>query len=283
MGFEQFFNRDCRRAAIFMSGSGDNAKKLLETRSGAWTAEVIVTDYPERSNAKKLAESFKIPLVTVPIRQFYADHGLKSISLATEQGRAIRNLWTAEIRQKLAPFRIEFGLLAGFVSLCNITSDFPCLNVHPGDLTFELDGRRHLTGLHSIPIERALLAGLPYLRSSVIATMPYHSEKDIDAGPVLGVSLPVPIETAGVSVEELRRIAALRPARKPAGGWDDLLSELASSHQQRLKIAGDLQIYPPIADDFANGKFKIRGATLYYDGCPVKTVEYGTGNVNLIL
>ncbi len=282
MKFELFFNRTCRRAAIFMSGSGDNAKRLLETRSGAWTAEAIVTDYPDRSNAKTIAEHFNIPLITVPIRQFYADHGLKSTSLATEQGREVRNLWTAEIRQRLTPFSIEFGLLAGFVSLCNISSDFPCLNVHPGDLTFELNGQRHLTGLHSIPIERALLAGLPYLRSSVIATMPYHSAKDIDAGPVLGVSLPIPVNTDGISVEELRSIVALRPARKPASGWGDVLSELADAHQQRLKLEGDLQIYPRIADDFANGKFKMHNKTLYYDGYPVKTVEYASEGVNLI-
>ncbi|MDD2402982.1 MAG: hypothetical protein PHV75_07750 [Victivallaceae bacterium] len=282
MGFEEFFNRGGKRAAIFMSGSGDNARKLLETRSGAWKAEALVTDYPENSKAADIAEQFKIPLVSVPIRNFYATHGLKSISLATAEGRGVRDLWTAEIRNKLMPFQIDLGILAGFVSLCNIASDFPCLNIHPGDLTYEVDGRRYLTGLHTIPVERALLAGLPYLRSSVIAIMPYYSEADIDAGPILGVSSPVPVDNGGLSLKELRSIAEKRPTRKPVGGWGDILEKLALKHQSRLKFEGDLKVYSRVVDDYANGRFKIHNGRLYYEGSPVKTVEYSPDGTVLI-
>lgn len=96
------------------------------------------------------------------------------------------------LRELVLPWKIDFGVLAGFVPLCNITADLPCLNVHPGDLTVETDGRRILAGLHFKPVETAILAGHPALRSSVILAQPFEGsgEAEMDSGPVLGVSRP---------------------------------------------------------------------------------------------
>lgn len=278
MDFEIFFNHHGSRAAIFMSGGGSNAEALLATRSG-WNAAALVTDYPETSRARELSARFGIPLVEEDIRAFYAAHGLNSITLSTARGREVRDLWTDSIRRKLAPFGVDFGILAGFVSLTNITSDFPCLNIHPGDLTHEVNGRRDLVGLHTVPVEKAILQGLPFLRSSVIVAMPFKSEADIDSGPILGISEPVPVELGGATLEELRAIAAARPRRKPAGGWGDRLESLARAHQERLKTQGDLVIYPRVVEDFAAGHFRFRGGRLYYKSQPVRTVEYPTKGV----
>ncbi len=281
MDFDKFFNDHGTNAAIFLSGSGSNAEALLNTRHG-WNAAVLVTDYPETSRAREIAAQFGIPLIEADIREFYKAHGLETIALNTERGREVRNLWTDSIRRKLAPYKVDFGILAGFVSLTNITSSFPCLNVHPGDLTYEVDGRRELVGLHTIPVEKAILFGLPYLRSSVIVAMPFNSEADIDSGPILGVSEPVPVELGGVTLDELKRVAAARPPKKPRGGWGDLLEKVAQAHQERLKFQGDLVIYPRVVEDFAAGNFSIAEGQLYYKSQPVQTVEYSSKGVKLI-
>ena len=252
------------RAAIFLSGSGSNAEKVLESRK-SWTAAVLVTDAPEKSRAAEIASRFELPLVEFSIREFYREHGEKRVSLATETGRHIRELWTAELRKKIAPYNIDFGILAGFVPLSNITGDFPCLNVHPGDLTVECDGCRIFAGLHAVPTEQAIIRGFKSIRSSVIVAQPYTGKGgEMDSGPVLGISPEMELNLQGSAVEELVEIYNNRPARKPAGGWKDALSKIASANQERLKEKGDWVVFPQVVNDFASGKFAVEQGKLYF-------------------
>ncbi|MFA5206219.1 MAG: hypothetical protein WC708_17620, partial [Lentisphaeria bacterium] len=133
------------RAAIFLSGGGSNAERLLAGLAAApadtpWTAAALVTDAPETSRARELGARFNVPVVAEDIRAFYRAHGETRVSLATPKGRELRTAWTGRLRAALQPLAPDFGVLAGFVPLCNITGDFPCLNVHPGDLTYLKDG-----------------------------------------------------------------------------------------------------------------------------------------------
>jgi hypothetical protein len=142
--------------------------------------------------------------------------------------------------------------------LTNMAEDFPCLNVHPGDLTYLRDGKRHLVGLHTVPIERAILAGLTALRSSVIVATPFHGDgSDMDSGPILGMSPPVPVDLQGTSVEALRTIAAERPAARPPGGYGDLLERIAAHNQRLLKEGGDWIVFPPVVFLVAQGRFAL--------------------------
>ncbi|MFA6102122.1 MAG: hypothetical protein WCV67_11570 [Victivallaceae bacterium] len=279
-------------AAIFVSGSGSNAECLLETREklgGTWVPSVIVTDFPEKSRAAEIARRFDLPLAALSIKEFYLQHGEKSITLFTEAGRRIRELWTGELRKQLAQYDIAFGILAGFVSLSNITGDFPCLNVHPGDLTLEEDGRRVLAGLHAIPIENAILRGLTTLRSSVILAQPYTGAGgEMDSGPVLGVSPSCEIDMMGADVGRLRETAAARPSRKPSGGYKDLLEAIALHNQERLKSRGDWVVFPPVVADFASGRFghDPEGCLCYNeDGrwIRIRTIEYSPSGRKLII
>jgi len=279
-------------AAIFVSGTGSNAERLLETREklgGKWIPSVIVTDFPEKSRAGEIAGRFSLPLVALSIKEFYSKHGETSVTLLTESGRRVRELWTGELRKKLAQYDIEFGILAGFVSLSNITGDFPCLNVHPGDLTLEENGRRALAGLHSIPIENAILRGLATLRSSVILAQPYTGAGgEMDSGPVLGVSPLCEIDMMGATAGQLREIAAARPPRKPRGGYKDLLETIALHNQERLKSRGDWVVFPPSVADFAEGKFgRDPEGGLYYDNdgqwIRIRTIEYSSAGRKLII
>lgn len=276
--------------AIFMSGSGTNAEKILDLHlrlggHSAWRPALIVTDRPKSSRAAEIAAKYKLPLVEHGIASFYREHGLDSVTLATEEGRRLRELWTLELRAKIAPFRIDFGILAGFVTLTNLAAELPCLNVHPGDLTYEKNGRRHLVGLHSIPLELAILEGLGTLRSSVILVQPYTpGAAEMDSGHVLGISEPVPVDLRGHSLEELRTIFAARKNDHRHGANSDLLYELAEINQENLKERGDWTLYPRVVEDFARGCFaEDEDGSLLWRENPdhsfvrVKTVEYGVG------
>ena len=278
------------RAAIFLSGSGSNAEQILKGmaadraagRAVPFEVAALVTDAPETSRAREIAQRYGIPLVEEDIRKFYHARGETRVSIATARGLEVREEWTNVLRSKLAPHGIAFGIFAGFVPLTNLTDDFPCLNVHPGDLTYRVDGERHLVGLHEIPIERAILAGLDYLRSSVIlATRVASGGKGMDAGPLLGISAPMPMEVSPEQLEEFRKLAAARPAKRPVGGYHDALEEFASAQQERLKVAGDWVVFYPVIRDFAADRFYYdeESGQLHFRGgagrfFPIETVQY---------
>jgi folate-dependent phosphoribosylglycinamide formyltransferase PurN len=248
------------RAAIFMSGSGSNAERLLKSlkksKAPSWEPAVIVTDAPLTSRAREIASANSLPLVENDIREFYRRGGEPRVSLRTERGRELRELWTAELREALKPFDPAFGILAGFVPLCNITADMPCLNVHPGDLTVEENGERILAGLHTVPIERAIIEGHRFIRTSVIIAGPYTGAGGgMDGGHIIGLSEPVEIDMKGFGVPELRKIRDSRPSARPAGGFKDRLEEIAEFNQNRLKELGDWIVFPPAVSDFAAGLF----------------------------
>lgn len=272
--------------AIFMSGSGSNAERLLEFVSShndcSWKPSVIVTDAPDKSRAALIAGKYNLPLIKHDILSFYRERGEAKVTLKTENGRRIREEWTNALREELRPYKINFGILAGFVPLSNITSDFPCLNVHPGDLTVEKDGRRVLVGLHTVPVEMAVMMGLTSLRSSVIIAQTYTGAGgEMDSGPILGISEAVNIDFNGHSLAELKAVSVKRPAQRPLGGYKDILEEMASANQDLLKENGDWIVFPPAVNDFAAGRFAIdENDILNYltdsgDWKKIKTVIYG--------
>lgn len=261
-------NGDRPNMAIFLSGTGSNAEKLLSDKSvrDVATPVVLITDAPEKSRAKIIGEKFNIPVEEFSIREFYRNHGLNSISLATAEGRQVRELWTEELRKRIKKYAIDFAVLAGFEPLSNITDDFPCLNVHPGDLSVvNSEGIRLYVGLHNRPVEAAILAGETTLRASVIIAQSFsNADKDMDNGLLLGISQCMPVDFNGLTLEQLKAIRANRPARKPAGGWQDDLEALALRSQESLKICGDHIILPLVVRDFAKKCFAYQNGKLYY-------------------
>ncbi len=273
------------RAALFLSGSGSNAERILEAYSTAdrapFTIAAIITDRPEQSRALELAETYNIPAITNDIHKFYRSYGFSRVSLSSEKAQDVRRRWTDQLREQLAPLNLDFGILAGFMALTNVVEDFPCLNVHPGDLTYLYDGQRYLTGLHTMPVERALLAGFTTLRSSVIIATSYSGGgKGMDTGPILGLSEAVPVDWQEHSVEYLKQIATQRPPKKPATGYQDELDTLARHNLDRLKKYGDWIVFPRTVFDFAARRFALNrdGDLVYHTNGrwhPIQTVVYG--------
>lgn len=284
----------CPRAAVLMSGSGSNAEKIIQRWKEAgndrpFEIAILFTDAPERSRARELAEKYALPLAENDIRKFYRDRGQTRMSIATPEGQKIREAWTADVKRQLEDHAVDFCIMAGFVPLTNLTADFPSLNVHPGDLTYTKDGRRHLVGLHTVPIERAILEGLDYMRSSVIIAQPYTGKGgEMDSGPILGVSEMVDMDLQGAGPEELAKIAARRPEKRPKGGYGDELERIAKLNQERLKENGDWIVFPQVVFDFAEYRFALdaAGKLMYRSGSawtPVETVVYGKHERELIL
>ncbi len=292
---EPFFSLAADRRpqiAIFLSGSGSNAERILRRWDAggraAFDVAALVTDCPEKSRAREIAGRFNLNLVANDIRVFHRQRSCKRITLATPEGRQLRGEWTNALRTQLAAYGIDFVLFAGFVPLTNLTADFPCLNVHPGDLTYLTDGTRHLVGLHTVPIERAILARLDYLRSSVIIAEPYEGGgNNMDSGPILGISTKVPIDFQGHELRALQAIADARPDKRPVGGFGDALEAVAAANQECLKQGGDWIVFPGVVFDFAAGKFAIDETKklFYRDGeawTPIATVEYGEDFVRIV-
>ena len=270
------------KAVILMSGAGTNASAVLRYVSGAkrsFIVTALATDAPDSGNAYELGKEFHIPVVALDLKKFYRDRGESSIRLDSPHRRELRQEWSDRMYELLAPYAPDLGILAGFVPLTNLTGKIPCLNVHPGDLTLkDASGRRLLAGLHILPVERAILAGFPALRSSVILAQPYTGDgsAEMDTGPVLGVSAPVEVDLLGATPDELRALNAKRVRGVPVA---DKLREVAKYNVEHLKVAGDHVVLPQAVGDFAAGRFCAEGERLGYlddDGklVPALTVEY---------
>lgn len=242
--------------ALFLSGTGSNARVLLEyvkNNDAAFAVNVLVTDAPETSAAAALSAKYDVPLVACDIHKFYADHGEESIKLDTPRRRELRDKWSDKLWSSLQDFKVDFGIFAGFVPLSNIVSRILCLNVHPGDLTVEIDGRRIFAGLHVLPVEKAVLMGNDALRSSVILAQGYcgSGEKEMDTGYVLGISQKVPVDLQGYSLEELKKIKSERIAPP----CDDALRRVALANIETLKVDGDHLVLPEVTNLFAAGRY----------------------------
>ena len=270
------------RVVVLMSGSGSNAEVLIRAsrmENSPFSVCALVTDRPERCRAREIAGIYHLPLVECDIFDFYRRNGETCIRLDTPHRQELRRQWNEQLEKAIAPFAPDFGALAGFVPLTNLAEKLPLLNVHPGDLTIEDDnGRRLYTGLHHLPVELAILDGVPGLRSSVILAQPYsgNGNSDMDSGPILGVSSLVAPKLDGAILSRLQKLYEIRiPGVTPT----DRLREVADASLEELKIHGDHVIFPKVIADFARGLYAVdTKGQLYYeiDGkfTPVTTVEY---------
>ena len=192
------------RVIVLMSGSGSNAEVLVRAsrmENSSFTVCALVTDRPERCRAREIASMYHLPLVECDIFDFYKKNGENSIRLDTPHRRELRNEWNAMLEKAIEPFAPDFGALAGFVPLTNLAAKLPLLNVHPGDLTAtDENGRRLYTGLHHLPVETAILDGVPglqyiYYNTIVVGCKPikalYDLRIELHYSPKICLSRPV--------------------------------------------------------------------------------------------
>ena len=96
----------------------------------------------------------------------------------------------------------------------------------------------------------------------LIATPFTPGAPEMDHGLLPGISIPVPVDRLGHTLEEFR-------------SNENLLKTVAEHNLHLLKTQGDWTLFPRVADDFSEGRFQISpSGDLTYDGLPVRTVDY---------
>ena len=244
-----FYSSGKTKIAIFLSGNGTNAEKILEfwfkdKENCSFEPSLLICD--RQCNAKKLSQQYNITLIEHNIFDFYQQHKLDSISLITDAGQTVRHLWTEELIKKLQPYEISFGVFAGFIPLSNITDVFPCLNIHPGDLSYQKDNKRKLIGLHKKPIYATILEKLPYMSSSVIVADKFQDKgQGMDEGVILGISPKVPIDYLKEKPEFYQNKSYKE------------LHNFLEHNLNKLKENGDWVVFPRVVDEFAQQKFML--------------------------
>ena len=281
-----FDNSHTPQVAIFLSGSGTNAIKILEhwqNNQTTFNPACLVTERPLSSNAREIAKKYQIPLVEHPLKAFYTKNGAANTSLATEEGRHIRREWTAALVEMLSPYNIDFGIFAGFIPLCNITDQFPCLNVHPGDLTVEENGERVLVGLHTIPVREAIIRGHENLASTVIVATAYSSAgKGMDEGIILSLSPEVDVDWQDRDTE-----STIDSLKSNTYTQDPTLMTWLDDNQEKLKVGGDWEVFPKTVEAFAKGKFAYDDNEQLYAKIgmkfvPIKHIAYNNNETEVI-
>jgi folate-dependent phosphoribosylglycinamide formyltransferase PurN len=272
-------------AAVLMSGTGSNARKILERAQAAYEVRVIVSDNPA-SNYRRIAEDFGVAHRLNDIYEFCGTpHPGAGRRLSPEHRAALRDPARRAVFDRRTEAILDaFGaLLAAAAGYDWVISPRLCgryffVNVHPGDLrVVDERGRRRYVGLAWVPSAKAMLAGEGFVRSST-----HLVTAALDGGPIARVSGPVPVELPpGVGPTELLPPgSSLRQVIEDirAGGarfGRSLLYREACRLQERLKETGDWVEFPRTLDGVARllltGRLG-RGAAgqALLDGSPVR-------------
>jgi folate-dependent phosphoribosylglycinamide formyltransferase PurN len=269
-------------AAILMSGTGSNARKLLSLPHPNYDIRVIVSDNPH-SNFRRIAEEYGVDFRLNDIYQHYGvPHPREGLSL--QQRRRLKDFELREDFDRktadlLRTYDVTLIAAAGYdwiisESLCR---EFVIVNVHPGDLrVLDNRGRRKYIGLAWVPTAKAILNGEAAVHSTT-----HLVTAELDGGPLARVSAPVRIELP----EDLSPEAILPDGvqlqdivRDIGGGGErfgrTLLYTLAKSIQGQLKEIGDWVEFPKTLDAVASlmaaERLVLTEKGLRLDGDPVE-------------
>jgi folate-dependent phosphoribosylglycinamide formyltransferase PurN len=247
------------RVACFVSGSGTNARKIIERShqsDSRYEVALIFTDVRDdryyksgkkMCRAKDIAEEHGIPYECEDIRDFYRSRGHK-----TRRDLSLRPEFDMLVVEKVEPHEIDVIALAGYMSITTQplleAYDGRIVNVHPADLSVMEGGDRKYVGIHVV--RDAILAGESGLRSST-----HIVREEVDRGEILVISEPLPVELpAGVDLRLLERDG-------------EQLEKVVDEHQDRLKEHGDWVIYPMTLQMMAEGRLALDGqCVMHFDG-----------------
>ncbi len=232
-------------AAILMSGTGSNARRLLELPQPAFQVRLILTDNPA-SIAAAIAREHGVECSVLDIRSFCDARGHPT----RLRDSARREAYDREVGRLLAGAGARLVALAGWdwVVGPELCRSFLFVNVHPGDLrATDGQGRRKYVGLGWIPTAKAILAGERFVHSSTHLVTP-----ELDGGPIARVSLPVPVDLPpGVTPAQLLPEGAglgdlIRDIRYNQGRryGEALLYTHSRMLQEKLKEQGDWVEFP---------------------------------------
>ncbi len=183
------------RVAIFMSGTGSNARRILEEQEG-YEVALLFTD--RACNAEKIAQEFHVKYYKNDIKQYYEQRNAKRNDLAL---RAEFDRETAAILEKE---KIDVVALCGYNSIITeaIFTRWITINVHPADLSIVQDGKRILAGC----MGTKCIAKARELHHTSVRATTHIVEEGVDEGGILMLSDNVPLtERDDETLEELKK------------------------------------------------------------------------------
>ncbi|MCX6709128.1 MAG: formyltransferase family protein [Candidatus Woesearchaeota archaeon] len=273
------------RVAIFMSGSGTNAKKIIEAYIANRDAGrvffepvLVFTDNPA-SNAVKIAkEDYREHGVTLPVV-------FKSYKEFMKCPGATRGKYDMEQCKMLDNKNVDCVALAGYDWIVTpiICENFLTVNVHPGDLRVKKpNGKPAYAGLAWVPSAKAVLAGENNVYTSV-----HKVTEVLDGGSVLAVSdaVPVPdnvksLEDRAVLLGEAKSVSEIEHFIRdnPSVEGPELRRKfpvygVGKDLQNILKEFGDWVVFPRVLRDIARGLYSLDGDKAYLDGTLVLEVS----------
>ena len=246
------------KVACFMSGSGTNARKIIERsqqHGSSYRVELIFTDVKDETldrEGKKacmaldIAREHGIAYECVDIMDFYRSRGHTS-----KKDLSLRPDFDKQVVAAIEKHHVDLIALAGYMSITTrpLLDHYEgrVINVHPADLSITVNGERKYIGIHTV--RDAILEGEHEIR----ATTHIVREK-VDNGEILVVSKPVAVKLPpGVTIEKI-------------GEDKDLLKSVVEEHQDRLKREGDWAIYPLTVQMIGEGRFSLDNDAVYLDG-----------------
>ena len=233
-----------------MSGKGSNLQKILEwgevlrkkRGKAVYQVAAIFSDTFD-SKACEIGKEFDVPVIIRDLKGFYAQRGRHRGDLK------LREEFDRETIKALSPFEARVAIYAGYMSIATqpLVEAYLGVNVHPADLSIEVEGKRKYVGSHAV--RDAILAGETSLCSTT-----HMVESVVDGGRILMISPPLPVVPAGP-------FAAKDP---------ESISSRAQEYQERLKRAGDWIIFPRTVQYIAEGRYSQNAeGNLFFDGQPI--------------
>lgn len=275
--------------AILMSGTGSNARKLLEylppdQSTPHYEMRLIVSDNPG-SNYRKIADEYGVEGLLNDIYEFcgvpHPDRGLTPEDRKKLREPKRREQFDRSTDRILYRYGVQLLALAGYdwVIAPFLCRKYIVLNVHPGDLRVrDSSGRRRYIGLGWIPTAKAILAG-----ERVVHSTTHLVTAELDGGPIARVSQGVPVDLpAGTAPKNILPAGVeLRDVIRRQGRGNDsaFASTLLVTHskqvQERLKEFGDWIEFPRTLNQVAglmrsNRLGRDTSGKILLDGGPVE-------------
>jgi folate-dependent phosphoribosylglycinamide formyltransferase PurN len=245
------------RVACFASGSGTNARRIIERSlepDSLYDVVLMFSDVRDSRTrksgdkmcrAKDIAMEYGVGYECEDIRDFYKEKGVPRRDLS------VRPEFDERVIEKIAPYDLGLICNAGYMTIMTspILEEYSgkIINVHPADLTVMEGNERKYVGIHVV--EDAILAGEKKLKAST-----HIVREKVDHGEILVLSEPLPVKLPpGVTHKQLSEDKALR-------------KQVVDEHQTRLKERGDWVIYPLTVQLIAEGRFSLGSDGVYFDG-----------------
>lgn len=237
--------------ALFMSGSGTNAVKVLELEqvlrkeaASPFTVAAICTDNP-RSNAGEIGKRFDVPVFVHDLDDFAKQFSTVRVNMS------IRPRYFEMVLNDLEARNVSSDLivLAGYMVLVTLPLlEKLVVNVHPADLSVrDKNGNAIYIGANAV--RDAVLERRDEIRAST-----HIVTEEMDQGPVLLVSEPVKL--------------FFPPSLKNED--TEAINAVADAYQDRLKEMGDWVILPRTLLEISNGNFGISdNGVMHYMGQPI--------------